>query len=206
MSLVVVVLLVIVGVIVLLGLWQLLVWIVEMRGKDRKYRAARARADAMGKPLLVAGGPWGGRRLRRMVNLPAHGNGDACLDIDRNAIAGCPNAVLADVTHIPFADGVFGAAFASHVLEHLPDTLAARSALAELHRVADAVYIVYPYRQSLGGWITRGHHLWVRQKGATFLLTQRGRVVDSAERHRSYQAPAATAPRLEAHSFVRHDR
>ena len=132
----------------------------------------------------------GGRRLRRLVNHPAHGHGDACLDINPDAIAGCPNAVLADVTHIPFADRTFGAAFASHLLEHLPNTLAAEAALAELHRVADTVYIVYPYRQSLGGWITRGHHLWVRQKGSTVFLTQRGRGVESADRHRSFHAPS----------------
>ena len=185
-----VVLLITAGVIVALGAWQFFVWIIETRDKDRKYRAARAQADACGKPLLVAGGPWGGRGIRNLIRLPAHPNGDACLDINPRAIAGCPNAVLADVTRIPFADGAFGAAFASHLLEHLPNTRAAETALAELHRVADVVYIAYPYRQSLGGWLTRGHHLWVRQKGGTVLLTQRGRSVDKADRHRSFEAPA----------------
>jgi len=186
----IVVLLIVAGVIVVLGAWQFFVWIVETRDKDRKFRAARAQADARGKPLLVAGGPYGGRGFRNLVRLPAHPNGDACLDINPRAIAGCPNAVLADVTQIPFANGAFGAAFASHLLEHLPNTSAAEMALAELHRVADAVYIAYPYRQSLGGWLTRGHHLWVRQKGGTVLLTQRGRSVDKADRHRSFKAPA----------------
>jgi hypothetical protein len=177
------------GVIVGLAAWQTFVWITETKDKDRKYRASRAQADARGKLLLVAGGPYGGRGFRNLIRLPAHPNGDACLDINPRAIAGCPNAVLADVTRIPFADGAFGAAFASHLLEHLPDTHAAETALAELHRVADVVYIAYPYRQSLGGWLTRGHHLWVRQKGGTITLTQRGRSVNKVDRHRSFEVP-----------------
>jgi len=178
------------GVVVGAGVWQFIVWLIEVRDKDRKYRAARADADARGKPMLVAGGPWGGRRLRHLVNKPAHGMGDACLDVNPRAITGCPNAVVADVTRIPFADGTFGAAFASHLLEHLPSTRAAETALTELHRVADAVYIAYPYRQSLAGWLTRGHHLWVRQKGSTVWLTQRGRSLDGADRRRSFKVPA----------------
>ncbi len=184
-----VILFIIGGVVVGAGLWQVLVWIIEMRDKDRKYRAARAAADARGKPLLVVGGPWGSRPLRRLVHKPAHGTGDACLDIDPHAIAGCANGVVADVTRIPFANRSFGAAFASHVLEHLPSTRTAEAALVELHRVAEVVYIVYPYRQSLGGWLTRGHHLWITQKAGTVTLTQRGHSVDGADRHRSFKAP-----------------
>jgi ubiquinone/menaquinone biosynthesis C-methylase UbiE len=82
---------------------------------------------------------------------------------------------VASVTHIPFADKCFGAAFASHLLEHLPTVDAASQALDELNRVAEAVYIVYPSRQSFSGWLVPDHHLWVWQKDSTTYLRQRGR-------------------------------
>jgi len=110
-----------------------------------------------------------------MLGIPAHGEGDVCLDIDRSAIDGHPNGVIANVTHIPFSDKIFGAAFASHLLEHLATIDDAKKALAELHRTADAVFIVYPSRQSFAGWVMPDHHLWVWQKGKTTYLKQRGK-------------------------------
>jgi len=158
-----------------IGGWQLAVWIIETRAKNRQYKAASARALKEGKPLLVAGGPWGVTRTRRRLNKPAHGNGDVCLDIDRRAFDSHPRAVVASVTHIPFADKCFGAVFASHLLEHLPTVDAASQALDELNRVAEAVYIVYPSRQSFAGWLVPDHHLWVWQKDSTTYLRKRGK-------------------------------
>jgi hypothetical protein len=163
------------AVVVGVGLWQLVVLVSENRFKHRQYRAARARALKEGKPLLIAGGPWGVTRTRRRLKRPAHGQGDVCLDIDRRALGDHPKGVVANVTSIPFADKSFGAAFASHLLEHLPTVEAASQALAELNRVAEAVFIVYPSRQSFPGWLTPGHHLWVWQKDGTTYLRQRGR-------------------------------
>lgn len=171
------------GILAAVGIWQLAVWLVEIRDKNRKYRAATSYARRGAKPLLVAGGPWGGKRARRWFNKPAHGEGDVCLDIDRRAIDGHPCAVIASVTRIPFADGAFGAVFASHLLEHLPSVHDARRALDELNRVAEAVYIVYPSRQSIAGWIIPEHHLWVWQEGNRTYLKQRGRP-DPAEVYR----------------------
>ena len=162
-------------VVVGVSLWQLAVWLVESRAKSRQYKAACAHALREGKPLLVAGGPWGITRTRRRLNKPAHGNGDVCLDIDRRALGDHPLGVVANVTHIPFADKSFGAVFASHLLEHLPTVDAASQALSELNRVAEAVYIVYPSRQSFGGWMVPDHHLWVWQKDSTTYLRQRGK-------------------------------
>ena len=158
-----------------IGLWQLAVWLIESRAKSRQYKAACACAEAKGKPLLVAGGPWGVTRTRRRLNKPAHGDGDVCLDIDRRALGEHPCGVVANVTHIPFADKCFGAVFASHLLEHLPSVEAASQALAELNRVAEEVYLVYPSRQSLAGWAIPDHHLWVWQKNSTTYLRQRGK-------------------------------
>ena len=162
------------GVLLAVILWQLVVWMIEIRDKNRKYKAASAKALENRKPLLVVGGPWGGKKYRQWFNKPAHGGGDVCMDIQRQAIADHPYGVVASVTHIPFADKVFGSAFASHLLEHLPTTGDAKKAMNELNRVAEAVFIVYPSRQSIAGWITADHHLWVWQEGNITYFKQRG--------------------------------
>jgi len=164
------------GVCLGVGGWQLAVLLVEIRDKNRKYEAACTHAQEKGKPLLVAGGPWGiSRRRRWFIGTPAHGNGDVCLDIDRRAFWDHPKGVMASVTHIPFSDKCFGAAFACHLLEHLPTVDDARQALDELNRVAEAVFIVSPSKQSIAGWVMPEHHLWVWQKGNITYLRQRGR-------------------------------
>jgi len=155
------------------GGWQLAVLLGETRDKNKKYKAACAYALEKNKPLLVAGGPWGYNKLRHWFNMPAHGNGNVCLDINRRAIGSHPCGVIANVTHIPFSDKSFGAAFASHLLEHLSTTDEAKQALAELNRTAEAVFIAYPSRQSIVGWVIPDHHLWVWQKGDTTYLKQR---------------------------------
>lgn len=155
--------------------WQLSVWLDETRFKKKQYQTALAYAQSKNKPLLIAGGPYGNQRIRHLLKRPAHGSGDICLDIDRNAVNGHPNPVIASVTHIPFSDKTFGAVFASHLLEHLPTTIEARQALAELDRTAEAVFIVSPSRQSFSGWLHPGHHLWVWQSGKTTYFEQRGR-------------------------------
>ena len=166
---------IVLGICLGVGGWQLAVWLGEIQDKNKKYRAASAYALERNKPLLVAGGPWGAKRTRHLLKMPAHGNGNVCLDVNRNAIDGHPNGVIANVTHIPFSDKSFGAAFASHLLEHLSTTDEAKQALAELSRVAEAVFIVSPSRQSVAGWIIPDHHLWVWQKNNTTYLKQRGK-------------------------------
>lgn len=124
--------------------------------------------------MLVAGGPWGGHSLRHHFNLPAHKEGDVSIDIRASAVRDWPNGIVADVTYLPFPDKTFGAAFASHLLEHLPDIGLAKQALGELSRVADEVFIAYPSRQSLPAWLIRDHHLWIWQKDGIAYLKQRG--------------------------------
>jgi hypothetical protein len=154
--------------------WQLAVWYGEISQKNKRYEAAVICARESGKPLLIAGGPWSNRGIRRWLNMPAHGYGDVCFDIDRRAFEGHPCGLIADVTQIPFSDKAFGAAFASHLLEHMSTIGDAKRALDELNRVAKVVFIAYPSRQSIGAWLHRGHHLWVWQKGNAVYLEQRG--------------------------------
>ena len=162
------------GLLLALVAWQGVVLFRENGDKNQKYKAATTAAEATGKPLLVVGGPWGISRQRRLFwGMMAHGHGDVCLDIDRRAFEGCPCGVVADIRNIPFADKSFGAVFASHIVEHLPTVADAEEALAELERVAEAVFIAYPYRQSIIAWLMPGHHLWVWQKDGRTYLKQR---------------------------------
>jgi SAM-dependent methyltransferase len=62
-----------------------------------------------------------------------------------------------DIYHLPFADKAFGAAVASHILEHLDDPDAA---LQELGRVADRVFVVLPYAWLPSTWLYPDHR-WV---------------------------------------------
>jgi len=167
-------LLIIFLVILAAGIWQLMVLRRETIDKNVKYKAACDNAENCGKPVLVVGGPWGTRAGRRIFKKPAHGSGDVCLDIDPRALTGHHCPVVASATHIPFADKTFGSVFLSHVLEHLPTVEDAKQAIEEMKRVADEVFIVYPSRQSIGGWLTPGHHLWVWQDGDKIYLKQRG--------------------------------
>jgi len=162
-----------VGIFLGLIIWQLVVWFGEIWQKNKRYRAAVSCSRKFGKPLLVAGGPWSNTGVRQRLNMPAHGGGDVCLDISRQAFEGHPRGLVADVTQIPFLDKTFGAVFASHLLEHLPSISAANNALDELDRVSEAVFIVCPSRQSVGAWLHRGHHLWIWQKGNTIYIKQR---------------------------------
>jgi membrane protein DedA with SNARE-associated domain len=159
-------LLIIVGVILAIAVWQLIVWM---------------SAKKTNKQLLVIGGPWGAKPLRRWFNLPAHGGGDICLDIDRRAIEGHQCPVIASVTDIPFADKTFGAVFISHVLEHLPTVADAKKALEEMGRVSESVFVVYPSRQSIAAQLMKEHRLWVWQIG-NFVHLQQRRIPGNRER------------------------
>ncbi len=155
--------------------WQAVVHLGQVAERKVNYRAAVAEAIARRKPLLVVGGPLGANPLRRLLPMPAHGCGDVCFDIDPHACQGCASGVQGDVRDLSrFKDGEFGAAYASHVLEHLPTVEDARRAVAELRRVADVVFIVSPRKSSFVAWLIPGHHLWVTVEEGEVFAEQRG--------------------------------
>ena len=141
-----------------------------------KYDMAREEADRKNKPLLVVGGPAGSKdayqehwmqplvRTKAFFQIKAHGCGDVCVDIDPLSCDGC-NYVSANIMDLPFSNKEFGAAFCSHVLEHMPDADGCQRAWSELHRVADVVFVCVPPKTSLFAWMVPDHHLWVRQTG-----------------------------------------
>lgn len=132
----------------------------QQADRDEVFALANEAALRSGKPLLVAGGPWGDAGIRRLLNWPGHPHGDVCLDLDPNA-CGLDHFILGDVRDIPFPDGWFGAVYCSHVLEHLPTAADCELAVSELHRVADEVFVCVPGRASVIAWLAPQHHLWV---------------------------------------------
>jgi membrane protein DedA with SNARE-associated domain len=160
-------------VILLVALWQIIVWLTEIREKNRKYRTAIELARKNGKELLVIGGPWGVLPFRRMLRLPSHPGGDVCIDVNRNSIEGTQCPLLASFLHLPFKDGAFGAIYVNHGLEHLATVADAESALNELRRVADNVFVACSSRQSIASWLTRSHHLSIWEKYGLYHYQQR---------------------------------
>jgi len=151
-----------------LGCWQVGVNFEQLRQRKVQYNEARRYAEERGKPLLVVGGPWGasiGYAPWRIFNMQLHGYGDVCLDLSEQACQGAPVKVIADIKDIPYPDSYFGAAYTSHILEHMRSISECEDALDELLRVADAVFVAGPIKQDVKAWLTPAHHLWVQQHG-----------------------------------------
>lgn len=124
--------------------------------RTQKYNQGLAYSRAAGKPLLVVGTP--GRFFR------AHPCGDVTLDLNPMVLRQCPQGgLVADVREIPYPPGYFGAALASHVMEHLPSVEDAILAWGELHRVADLVLVAGPSPLNLIARLVPDHCLWAYQ-------------------------------------------
>jgi len=109
-----------------IGLTQTAVQLRASLERNRKYEEALAIASLSTKPMLVVGGPAATpvRNLAvALLQIPHHGCGDVCLDIDAASCRVCGQEVettIADVRDIPYPDGYFSCAYCAHVLEHLP--------------------------------------------------------------------------------------
>lgn len=121
--------------------WEIGWYAIQCVERRCEYRTAKAAAEQRGKPLLVVGNPHG-----------QYGCGDVVLDLEPSTE--CPNHVTESVESMPFEDKQFGAAFVSHVLCH---TCRPEQALAECARVADEVFVTYPWWWRLRTLLTPGH-------------------------------------------------
>lgn len=135
----------------------------ELQMRHRTFNMAQDHANNVKKPLLVIGTP---------KHAFSHPCGDVTLDIDPGN--GYCDVEIADVRAIPYPNEHFGAAFCSHVLEHLATVDDALLALAELERVAGKVFIVSPHKSSIIAWMYPGHHLWITETEDGFKIEQRG--------------------------------
>ena len=138
---------------------------IELKERRQIFKQARGYADSVGKPLLVVGTP--------KLAFPWHPCGDVTIDITPNIPTYCQYQI-ADIRDIPYHSGYFGAAYASHVVEHLATIEDAKAAFDEMERVADKVFIVSPHKSSLIAWIHPEHHLWVTPSGDGYVIEQRG--------------------------------
>lgn len=153
---------------ILLGVaaFETFVRIAEIVERQKAFTQARTYADGDDKPLLVVGTP----RLGWLY----HPCGDVTIDINPTRAKYC-DTQIADVRDIPYPNRYFGAAFVSHVLEHLPTVADAYTALGELDRVAEKVFVVSPHKSCLYAWIHPDHYLWLTQDGDDFIIEQRHR-------------------------------
>ena len=110
-----------------------------------KYSAALAYAESVNKPLLEVG------------------------------VVDAKNGAAADIKELPYyPDKAFGAAFCSHILEHLPTINDAMAAINELNRVAERVYLVSFPKNNLIAHLIAGQHIWVTEfPNGDILLEQR---------------------------------
>jgi len=141
--------------------------VVERSERVSVFDRARSYASSLDKPLLVVGSP------KNNPFSAHHQCGDVTIDLDPNLDTYC-DYEIADIREIPYGDHVFGAAYVSHVLEHLSTVEDAGLALNELERVADKVFIVSPHKSSLIAWLHPEHHLWITPDGDGYKIEQRG--------------------------------
>jgi hypothetical protein len=128
--------------------WEVGWYVIQLRERRKMFQQAVDAAKSRSKPLLVIGNPHG-----------QYGCGDVTLDLEVSTE--CPTQVVGSVESMPqFADKQFGAAFVSHVLEHVCEPYAA---LHELNRVADFVYVTYPWWWRLTTLAVPGH-AWIITK------------------------------------------
>ena len=106
-----------------LGAWELPGGRAAAPAGASQYQAARAAADALGRPLVLIGAPDGGVTS-------GYPCGDVTIDL---APSSCPNAIQADITQgIPFADDSC-VVFVSCVLEYVSDV---QAAIREIERIS----------------------------------------------------------------------
>lgn len=151
---------------------QAMVFVRSSVEANQKFKLAEQVALARGGPLVVVAGPYGSPILGQFFHLAFHGCGNICVDIDPRSCEGCPY-IYGDIRNLPLANGEAGSVFASHILEHMPNIEDEASAWWELHRISNGnVFVCMPRKDSLGGWLPSGHHLWVQESGSGTLKVE----------------------------------
>ncbi len=120
---------------------------------------AHAYAAKKGKPVINVGAGTPQSSLRvRLFGPQLYGD----INCDLNGKAQCtPKGVCqCDIMNLKFPNKYFGAAIASHVIEHVPDP---QKAVRELMRVADAVYIIVPLWWAPHTWLYTDHKWYVKE-------------------------------------------
>ena len=120
------------------------------------FNLAKLAASKIGKPLLNAG-----------CGSKFTGLSDVNLDIVSKEV---PNFVKGDIQNLfMFKDKQFGAVYASHVVEHVEDV---DSAMRELDRIAENVYVITPFPLWPSAWACPSHR-WILWRGKSIARTPR---------------------------------
>jgi len=134
---------------------RFLIYLVAAFGYKRTvFNLARKAARKAGKPLLNAGC---GSKFTDLS--------DVNLDIVPREV---PHFFNGDIQKLSqFKDKQFGAVYASHVVEHVEDF---DSALKELDRVAENVYVITPFPLWPSAWLCPSHK-WIVWRGKRIART-----------------------------------
>lgn len=125
-------------------------------------RLARRVAVKDGRPLLNAGAGTPSSSVRARV-FGATLWGDVNVDLQGRGPHGPRTVSYGDVCDLSeWPDGYFGAAIASHVLEHVTDP---EAALRELTRVAGTVFLCVPHPAAPHTWLHPGHRWYIDRQG-----------------------------------------
>ncbi|MDD5547026.1 MAG: methyltransferase domain-containing protein [Candidatus Omnitrophica bacterium] len=125
-------------------------WAIGNFFATRSQALATARSLAIDKGMINLGAGC----MRDQLTMGICGLPEVVVNADINS--GGPNSVVTDFESgsLPFTDGEFDVAFASHVLEHIVNW---EQALDEWNRIADRVIVVLPHPLSIAGRLAREH-------------------------------------------------
>jgi SAM-dependent methyltransferase len=126
---------------------------------------ARLAALRRGKPLLNIGAGTSTTSVRAAVFGPTLWGDTNCDLAGQGSCDVATRVCPCDAHSLPFGDKQFGAAIASHVLEHVEDP---QRALGEMHRVADEVFVITPKWWAAHTWMHPGH-LWYRRDNGSWV-------------------------------------
>ena len=150
--------------ITLIGAWSIGAYLYDVLWLSKKYgNAAREYADSVGKPFLNVGAGTPNSSLRVKLFGPTL-FGDVNCDLAASQTTPCgPDTVChCDASSLPYPDGYFGSALASHLIEHVDDPQAVAE---ELERVSDRVFVVVPKWWAPHTWLYTDHQWFVGQDG-----------------------------------------
>lgn len=122
---------------------EVLMWARRVKRRVDYYALARARADTLGRPLVVIGDPMS------HVTRNAYGYGDVCIDI--NGCPAAPRSITADISTpgaIPYPDNSV-VVFVACVLEYVIDIEAAWDEILRAAGGPENVFIVHVESNSL---------------------------------------------------------
>jgi len=154
------------------GAWTVGAYLYDVFWLSNKFgREARRHADSTGKPMLNVGAGTPDSSLRvRLFGPTLFGDVNCDLAADPATPCGPETVCHCNASALSYPDGYFGAALASHLIEHVDDPQAVAQ---ELERVADRVFVVVPKWWAPHTWFYTDHQWFISQDGEPTPLWRR---------------------------------